>query len=128
MSAKGLKPEEPSSSDSPGPPAATAPVKAESSAKGSSRLSRQGSASTSGAVASDSALARAAAKPAEGKGGAERKGFTMKERLKICQQTERRRITFGKVLPSFCAKPQPVSSLTLCQTWLHCKAGAALLS
>ena len=27
----------------------------------------------------------------------ERKGLTMKERLKICQQTERRRITFGKV-------------------------------
>lgn len=34
---------------------------------------------------------------AEGKAAAERKGLTMKERLKICEQTERRRITFGKV-------------------------------
>lgn len=27
----------------------------------------------------------------------ERKGLTMKERLRKCQQTERQRITFGKV-------------------------------
>ena len=31
------------------------------------------------------------------KGGGERKGLTMKERLRMCQQTERQRITFGKV-------------------------------
>ena len=35
--------------------------------------------------------------PAGGKAVGERKGLTMKERLQKCQQTERQRITFGKV-------------------------------
>ena len=34
---------------------------------------------------------------AGGKAVGERKGLTMKERLQKCQQTERQRITFGKV-------------------------------
>jgi hypothetical protein len=48
---------------------------------------------------------------AGGKASGERKGLTMKERLQKCQQTERQRITFGKVSPS----SQPLlAAATLC--------------
>ena len=33
----------------------------------------------------------------EGKSLVERKGLTLKERLEVCQATERQRLTFGKV-------------------------------